>query len=164
MTAGHRGCSTDDRLYIKTISGPHLTCRSPTRTKATRDNIGTLKSGRFVWEVNFRSYSNGRFLPETGHLRGLARLGNLAGLYWLAHRRARKDISESILLRVLKDKPYNEIKWAITSHWLAQPALQELITLRSAKLHVILFKNAFQKSFYSKKIFLQNHIQLKGCQ
>jgi hypothetical protein len=86
------------------------------------------------------------------------------------NRRARKGTTFSILLRVLKDKPYNETSWATTSHLLAPPALQELITLRSAKLHVILSKNALQEcflgrqSFTSKKNILQYCFQLKGCQ
>jgi hypothetical protein len=95
VTAGHRGCSNKERLF-KVFLGP----TSPVEVHREPRHQETALEHRSLKDVPGaprKRESNGRFLPETGHLRGLARLGNLASLITDWHRRARKGISFSIL-------------------------------------------------------------------
>jgi hypothetical protein len=44
------GALTKKGLYK--YFGPHLTCRSPSRTEAQRDSIGTQKSEKYTWDTD----------------------------------------------------------------------------------------------------------------
>jgi len=74
VTAGHRGCSNKERLK-KVFLGPTSPVKIH-RGSRRQETAMEQKILEVVPGTQRKLESNGRFLPETGHLRGLARLGD----------------------------------------------------------------------------------------
>ena len=53
VTAGHRGCSTDERPILKNFWAPPHSCFMSSRQSTQRANVGnTLKFKSFIWDTD----------------------------------------------------------------------------------------------------------------